>query len=143
MIPATKQQGIPRERAPGAFALHIPDDPREDLTRQEFAEEADVNYLLRTYGVDTPVNRVPQFGEVDWDLDLHSAHISMDRAQHAFFHLPLELRQKYKTTAAMLDAMNSGELATDLEKIRDQAKPEDGEGDAAPPSPIPAEQADS
>lgn len=85
-----------------------------DNTRQEFRLEADVNHLLSRYGVGVPMQQQPQFGEVDFDLDLHSAYISVERSQHAFSELPYELRQKYGNVATMLDAMNSGELAKDL-----------------------------
>nr|QXN72831.1 MAG: internal scaffolding protein [Microvirus sp.] len=91
-----------------------------DLARQEFREEVDVNVMLKRFGVAVPLQRQPQFGEADFDLDLHSAHIAVSRAHQAFQALSPELRKKYETPARMLDAMNSGELRTDLEGERDE-----------------------
>lgn len=102
-----------------------------DLARQEFREEADVNVLMSRYGVGDWSAPAPQFGEVDWDIDLHTAHISIDRAQQAFYHLPSELQQKYQTTSAMLDAMNSGELAEDLHRVLKASEP-GGDPDPSP-----------
>lgn len=112
-----------------------------DLARQEFRDEADVNQLLSRYGVGVPLQQQPQFGEVDWDLDLHSAFITVDRAQHAFNELPHELKTKYKTTHAMLDAMNSGELGHDLQQLRDAETKKAADLAAAastPPTPEPS-----
>lgn len=93
-----------------------------DLARQEFREQTDTNYILDRFGVQTPMQRTPQFGEVDWDLDLHSAHISVERVQAAWYELDPELREKYKNSAGLLDAMNSGELQKDLEaRAREKA----------------------
>lgn len=92
---------------------------KPDLARQEFRDDADANLLLKRYGVNVPVQAQPQYGDADFDLDLHSAHIAVDRAQHAFRKLPNELREKYKTTQGLLDAMNSGELAKDLREHRE------------------------
>lgn len=111
-------------------------DPAEDMARQEFREESDVNYQLSRYGVDVPLRRNPQFGEVDWDLDLHGAHIAFHNAQFAFVQLPEELRQRFRTPSEMLDAMNSGELALALMEHRDKQKQSDPkESDPANPEP--------
>lgn len=124
------------EAASMASALFTPEGPEQDLTRQEFKMDSDVNEILGRYGVDSPVQaRIPQFGEVDWDLDLHSAHIAFSNAQRAFYELPEVLQEKYKGTGPMLDAMNSGELARDLQAIRDEADKPSPEPDSPAPTP--------
>lgn len=102
-----------------------------DLARQEFKQEADTNYLLQRFGMNVPVQHAPTFGEVDFDLDLHSAHIAIGQVQQAWHQLSPELRAKYRTTNAMLDAMNSGELRTDLEEARDAVRAEKAKAEAS------------
>lgn len=104
-----------------SLATGLDTSDRPDLTRQEFREEADTNYLLSRFGVNVPMQRTPQFGEIDFDLDLHSAHIAVDRAQNAWYQLSEDLREKYKDPAGMLDAMNSGQLEEDLKAERRKA----------------------
>lgn len=93
-----------------------------DPVRQEFKDEADVNVMLNKFGMNVPMQRQPQFGETDFDLDLHSAYIAVDRVNHAMQALPPELREKYPTAARLLDAMNSGELEADLLDARERAR---------------------
>lgn len=107
-------------------------DPSEDMARQEYREESDVNYQLSRYGVDVPLRRNPQFGEVDWDLDLHGAHIAFHNAQAAFLQLPEELRKRFRTPSEMLDGMNSGELALALMEQRDKQQATQPESDPKP-----------
>lgn len=102
-----------------ATGLDLSDEVK--VTRQEFREEADVNTMLRRFGVPVAAAaRRPVFGDVDWDLDLHSAHIAVERAGAAFRKLPRVLQEKYKDTRGLLDAMNSGELAEDLKEDRER-----------------------
>lgn len=113
-----------------ATALDLTDAPR--VTRQEFREEADVNHLLRRYGVHAVAQaRPPHFGEVNWDMDLHSAHIAVERAAQAFTNLPADLREKYVDTRGLLNAMNSGQLADDLRERRNAREKAAAEAQAA------------
>lgn len=88
-----------------------------DMTRQEFAQEADINYILGRFGIGDAPTRQPVYGDQDFDLDLHAGMIAIGEAQRAFVQLPPELHDKYRDTKGMLDAMNSGELARDLQEI--------------------------
>lgn len=92
-----------------------------DTARQEFKREADVNYILSRFGVGGIPQRQVSYGEADFDLDLQGAYIANDAAEKAFYYLSPSLREKYKSVAAMLDAMNSGELAKDLAAEKDMA----------------------
>lgn len=91
-----------------------------DTARQEFKREADVNYILKTFGVGGALpQRQVSYGEADFDLDLHGAYIAREAAEKAWYHLPPNLKAKYKGIGPMLDAMNSGELAKDLAAAKD------------------------
>lgn len=85
-----------------------------DLARQEFREEADVNSIMRKYGVGGLNARQPQYGEQDFDVDLQHALRAIADAKAAHARLSPELRAKYKNWKSMLDAAASGELQEDL-----------------------------
>lgn len=136
MKPAIRTQVDEKQRDYSrAASLDCSDLP--DTARQEFREEADANKLLARYGINVPVQRTPSFGDADFDLDLHSAFIAVDRAEHAFTSLPTPLRQKYKTTGRLLDAMNTGELEADLRAEREKREKADKAAKGAPPASTP------
>lgn len=65
----------------------------EDKARQEFKDEADINWLLRKYGALPPVQSFPQ-GEVDYDLSLLDAKMAMEEARAAYEAFPRVLREQ-------------------------------------------------
>lgn len=85
--------------------------PDEDMARQEFKQEADINFLLRKYGV------VPQrpvsYGEVDFDLDFQQARLAMREVSEGYARLSPEVRERYPSLEALLAAIANGE-AVDL-----------------------------
>lgn len=100
-----------------ATALDLSDEV--DMTRQEYRDEADINVMLHRYGVNTPT-RPPNYGEVDYTMDLQQAMIAVENAKIAHRQLPVELRQKYPTWREMLNATESGRLRMDLDQIEDE-----------------------
>lgn len=85
----------------------------ESLTRQEMKDDADVNLMLSRYGV-TGTGRQPVFGEVDFNLDLQTAMHAIRDAQDAYARVPAELKAKYPTWQALLNALDSGTLVLDM-----------------------------
>lgn len=79
----------------------------EDLARQEFAQEADVNVYMARYG-GLPTGQLT-YGEVDYDLDLQTGLNATREAQAAWANLPEQLRLKYGEWANLLHAMQTGE----------------------------------
>lgn len=69
--------------------------PDEDMTRQEFAQEADLNHLLKSFGVGPANYRPPVYGEADFDLDLQGAYSLVREAEEAFATLPRHLLDKF------------------------------------------------
>lgn len=118
------------DMASDAAALDCSNLP--DLARQEFKDEADVNHLMRRFGVGafSPPNRPGSFGEVDWDMDLQNAMFAVGAADRMYRKLPPDLRAKYPSWETLLNALRNGELKIDLE-----AKP--AEPPKAQPDPPP------
>lgn len=92
------------EHAPTLFC-----PPAEDRTRQEFRDETDVNLLLQRYGAAIPQKPV-QYGEVDFDLDLHTAYGAFQRVREGFNSLVPMLRDKYPTLDELVAAIATGEV---------------------------------
>lgn len=91
----------------------------DSLTRQEFKDDADVNLLLKKYGVDTPVRafQQAQFTEVDYNVDLQQALAAVNEAKRVTGAVPEELRDKYPTWKHVLDGVESGQYGKDLEEL--------------------------
>lgn len=85
--------------------------PEENMTRQEFAEEADINNIVaRFYPFAPPMSRAVQFGEQDMSLDLHSAMLAVQDAKDAYQTLPESLRSQYPTYSDFVSAVADGRL---------------------------------
>ena len=86
-------------------------DPAEDKTRQEFAQEADLNHMLERFGVGAVPQRPTHYGvEIDYSQDLQGAYRALSDAETARQGLPKELRDQFPTTDAFLQAAGSGLL---------------------------------
>lgn len=81
----------------------------KDSARQEFAKEADINYMLSKFGI-TPERGAPTFGEWDDTIDLQQALASVTEAQAAFKALPDALRNKFQSMEEILKAYHNGSL---------------------------------
>lgn len=104
--------------------------PGEDMARQEFAKEADINTILSKFGVDSFTNRRPQFVATDWSLDLQTALDATAATNRAFKDLPDDVKKDFPTPEAMLNGIVTGVL-----KFRDQPEIQT---DEKPPKPVPS-----
>lgn len=100
----------------------------KDTARQEYKQEADVNYMLSRFGITAP-RGTPTYGEWDDSIDLQIALESVREAEEGYRTLPKELREKFPSMEAMLTAIENGSLVL---------KPE--EEPAKQPVPTPAVQ---
>lgn len=101
----------------------------EDMARQEFAAEVNINNILTKHGVPLST-RQPTFGAFNYDMDLHQATATIREAQAAFTRLPKELREKYRNWAGVLEAVERGELNTINPKPDEKAQPSGPTGSA-------------
>lgn len=82
------------------------------LTRQSDKTEADVNYFLSRYGVAGVPQLPPVYSEVDFDVDLLSAHERMNAANAAYKNLPIEIRNVFPDAMSVARAIADGRLTT-------------------------------
>lgn len=110
-------------------------DPTQDITRQEYKKETEIDFILQRYGVPQPSGR---FGEFDSSVDLQEAIRLQGELAQAFDRLPDHLRQKYGSWAAIIDAADRGELTgKDLEAV--DAQQNEAADKRAQPSESPSE----
>lgn len=81
----------------------------KDTARQEFAKDADINYMLSKFGI-VPQRGAPTFGEWDDTLDLQTAIQAVAEAKNAFYGLPTALKEKFNSMEEILKAYNNGSL---------------------------------
>lgn len=84
----------------------------EDLSRQEFKEECDVNHILRQHGY---LVRPVQYGEHNFDADLTQQMQSRSVFQLWYDSAPPDVREAYPDLGSFLAAFGSGAFKTGLE----------------------------
>lgn len=91
------------------------------VTRQEFGQEADINYILSRFGVNSFARPV-QYGEVDYDIDLQTALSAIEQAELGYNRLPEELRKQYPSWESVILALAEG---TNIREIRELLRREE------------------
>ena len=92
----------------------------EDMTRQEFKEECDVNHILRQHGY---VPRPVQYGEHNFDEDLTVQMQSRSLFEAWYAEAPAEVRELYSDLGAFLRAFGSGAFKQGPEGVDSQSTP--------------------
>ena len=87
-------------------------DDSEDMARQEFKDECDVNHILRQHGF---MGRPVSYGEYDFDADLTQQMQSRSVFQSWYDSAPVDVREAYPTLGSFLAAFGSGAFKTGLE----------------------------
>lgn len=98
-------------------------EENKDMARQEYAKDADINYMLSRFGI-TPERGAPTFGEWDDTIDLQQALASVAEARAAFSEIPEELRKKFSSMEELLTAYGNGSLVIKDGEIPVQPKTE-------------------
>jgi len=110
-------------------------DPSEGKTQQQFAEEVDINTIVRRFGLDGDLPStvaVPLSGDFRGVNDFHTAMNLVRQAEEAFGELPARLRARF--------SHDPGELINFLENPNNRAEAETlGLINKAPEVPRPAE----
>ena len=118
MVPARKTHhdiGLDNPTIGASDKAVIQTTPEGDLTdnadtaRQEYAKDADINYMLHKFGI-TPERGAPTFGEWDDTIDLQTALASVHEARNAYAKLPHALTSKFRSMEEILEAYNNGSL---------------------------------
>lgn len=80
------------------------------LTKQSFAEEVDINTIVRRFNLTGQMPqdvRVPQFADFDTIVDYHSAMLQVRAAQEAFMEFPAHVRARFHNEPGELVAFVS------------------------------------
>lgn len=93
-----------------------PTKANRDLARQDQAVDADINNILKRFGMAAEQRQVA-FGVFDDSIDLQTALNSTAEAERAYRKLSPELRQKFPSFQTFLDGMETGAVAHELEKM--------------------------
>lgn len=101
----------------------------EDLARQEFKVEADINEMLKRFGVLGVQQRPLVFGDVDYSIDLQQALFAVKEAKRVWERMPADVKAEFPTWQSLLNAANTGDLKLHFE---DPPKPPVPEGTPAP-----------
>lgn len=116
-----------------------PDDPTgKDTARQEFGLEADINYLVSSFTPGSPL-RPYSYGEVDYTMDLQQAYGAIALARHMHAQLPQELRDKYPTWQALLNAVETGEFRGEILDRAQRERAPEGAPDSQPNTATPGQ----
>lgn len=101
----------------------------EDRTRQEFANEADINVMMRKFGVNAFASRgVPKWGhEVDYDVDLQQALNGIEEARRIHERiqgkLEPELQDRFPTWESLYTGLVDGSFKAALDEVRKPPEP--------------------
>lgn len=80
----------------------------EDMARQEFKEETDINNILRRFGLNGFLNNDGRYTDTDYTIDLQSALTTISDARQTFEDLPANIREKYPTMPKLVNALENG-----------------------------------
>lgn len=94
----------------------------ESLTRQEFKNEADINWILARHGVNTQVRADPQYTETDYGMDLQQAYLATEIASS--IQAPEELRKQFPDWLAIMHGVHDGSYMKALADLETQKKTE-------------------
>lgn len=98
-----------RDEAEGDIAITYFDDP--SLTQQHFAKDADINEIMRRFGVkdgsllpayDKSVMDPRYFGDFSDAFDFREAWDNVRDAEHRFMQLPADLRNRFANDPVQL-----------------------------------------
>lgn len=117
-----------------------------DRTQQQFRDEADINVLVRRFGVTghLPVRQgVPEYGDFSAVVDYHSAMNAIRNADAEFMSLPAHIRQMFGNDPGELvnavldpdrydDLVDAG-LAVKRNRPVEASEPS-GKGESTPPA---------
>lgn len=128
MHPAIRTQADQlNDEASAEAEIRFDREGNQDMTRQEFKTDADINTILKRFGVHGigGINeKKPEFRTVDYNLDLATAYSAIEQAKQAHNQLPANLRDRFKTWPELLNALDRGELKIITEEApKDEPQP--------------------
>lgn len=117
MHPPTKDQADIDIENQILDASASPENP--DLARQEYKNEADINYTLSRFGI-TNTRGTPIYGETNDSLDLQMALESTRDAKAAFAQLDPQIQKRFGNVNTLLDAVENGDFVISQDKAPEE-----------------------
>lgn len=125
LFPVERTQGDDMQKS-YSNATRIDFTGTPELTRQEQKAEADIQYILAHFGINTQ-QRAVMYGDQDTEIDLQQAFMAREEMRRGWHTLPDELKAKYPSWQSLIVALNTGELTP--EQLKEAVAP--------PPEPPP------
>lgn len=130
-----------RDELEGQLAAQVSADPGESLTQQQFADDVDINVLVKRLGLDKvqlPAEAIDPryYGDVSDVPDLRTVLDLANEARNKFMELPPKLRSRFNNEPAELwDFVNNPENADEAVRLGLLIKPPEppAEQKEAPP----------
>ena len=79
-------------------------EPGISLTVQAMAEDADLNVLMKRFGITgkMPENvHIPQYGDFEHVMDFRTAHDAIIEARESFMTIPADIRSRFSNDPQM------------------------------------------
>jgi len=96
-------------------------DPDEGRTQQHHAEDADINTIVRRFGLTgelPPARTAPEFGDFTNATDFHTAMNAVKHAEQVFMGYPAELRARFNhDPGALLDFVHDAHNREEAHKL--------------------------
>lgn len=106
----------PEERESRSLMTGLNCDPAEDMAKQQFKEETDINEIVRRFGITGTVPSVfkmPLGPEFQMARDFHSSMNAIREAEETFMTLPAQMRKRFNNDPGALIAFMSDEQNKD------------------------------
>lgn len=116
------------DREAASFDNGLLCDPEQGMTQQQFADEADINTIVRRFGLtgEMPDNvKVPQYGDFRGIENYQDAMNAVRAADEAFMELPAEIRYKFANDPQrLLEFVEDGKNFDEAKKLGLLKEPE-------------------
>ena len=87
-----------KERDDWSLKFGIAFDPEKDMTQQQYAEEVDINTIVKRFGLtgQLPQNlQMPVSGDFTDAVDFHTAMNVVRQAEEEFLRVPADVRERF------------------------------------------------
>lgn len=99
------RSGYNYDRDAASLETGVVCDPEEDKTQQQFAEESDINTIVRRFGLtgEMPSDlRAPVSGDFTGVTDFQTAMNAVRQAEEEFMRMPAEMRYRFSNSPQRL-----------------------------------------
>lgn len=103
----------------------------KDMARQEGKQDADINILLKKFGVGVPQKAQPVFGVTDYTIDLQTGIQAARQATAAWANVPRNIRHTYRNWQNVITAIDRGDLK--VADLNPEPQPAEDPPKAEPP----------